>query len=270
MGRTASQRAQLESDLAAAIQSDQFVLHYQPRVQLRTGRVEAVEALVRWNHPQQGLVSPRLFIPLCEETGMIEVLGAAIIKKACAQAQRWHQEGLKIRVSINVSPRQFQSAELIDAIESVVGWEGFETSMVEFEITESVFVGDDTRVIERLEEINALGFHIAIDDFGTGYSNLANISRFPLNCIKIDKSFVDNLPESLPVVELIVTLANTIGATVVAEGAEHKTQVDELKRLSCDQVQGFYFSKPVAADRLPSIVQRLEDQYAVGEIALHS
>ena len=134
--------------------------------------------------------------------------------------------------------------------------------MVEFEITESVLVGDNPAVAERLDTIHALGFDIAVDDFGTGYSNLANITRFPLNCIKIDKSFVDKLPNSQPIVELIVTLANKIGATVVAEGAESAPQIDALKRLACDQVQGYFFSKPVAPDRLPATILGIEKRHS--------
>lgn len=260
MGRAASERADLENDLAHAIKTDQFVLHYQPRVNLKTGRVELVEALVRWCHPTRGMIAPDAFIPLCEETGLIEALGALIIVKACKQAREWQKDGLDIGVSINVSPRQFQSDELIETIEHVAQWDQFKTRWIEFEITETVLIGDDETITQRLNTMNALGFRIAVDDFGTGYSNLANISRFPLHCIKIDKCFVDQLPGSQPVVQLIVTLAQQTGSLIVAEGAERAEQVQLLKKLGCEQAQGYFFSKPVPVKELKQTIKQIEDQ----------
>ncbi|MEM6941625.1 MAG: EAL domain-containing protein [Pseudomonadota bacterium] len=258
MGRETSERTQLENDLADAIRSDQFILLYQPRINLASGLVESVEALVRWQHPVRGLIAPGAFIPLCEETGMIDALGEMIIRKACGQAGEWHAQGYEFSVSMNVSPRQFEDAALIDTIQSVTHLPGLRPEKIEFEITESLLVGDDAATTERLKTIQSLGFRIAADDFGTGYSNLANISRFPLQSIKIDKSFVDQLPDSKPIIQLIVTLAHQIGARIVAEGAETIEQVRLLKSLGCEQVQGFYFSRPVSAQELFGTISKLQ------------
>lgn len=258
MGRAASERAQLQIDLVEAVEKDQFELHFQPRINLTTGRVDAAEALVRWRHPTRGLVPPNAFIPLCEETGIIETLGSMIIMKACQHSQKWQEQGLDIDVSINVSPRQFDSAELLRTIEQVAQSDEFDSNKIEFEITESVLVGDSLSIVDRLNTIHNQGFRIAVDDFGTGYSNLANISRFPLHFIKIDKCFVDQLPSSKPIVQLIITTAHQIGAKVVAEGVEEKSQVQILTEMGCDQVQGFYFSKPVENDRLKNVIDSIE------------
>lgn len=260
MGRAATERVQIESDLAEAIKRDEFVLYYQPRVDISRGEVVSAEALVRWKHPTKGLLGPEHFIPICEETGMIEPLGELIIHKAGQQVSDWHKTGLDLGVSINVSPRQFQDKRLMESLIKISQLSHFPKGKVELEITETVLIGDVASIADRLNAIHELGFKIAIDDFGTGYSNLAYISSFPLNCIKIDKSFVDQLPHSLPIIELILTLAEQIGASVVAEGVESHVQLDLLNKSPCTEVQGFVFSKPVPACDIRSVVDEIEQR----------
>ena len=258
MGKEASDRAMLENDLAKAIKSDEFILHFQPRVDLETGGVVSAEALVRWAHPTRGMLAPNVFIKTCEENGMIDALGALIIEKAGHQACTWHKNERGLAMSVNISPRQFQSQDLMQSLTDLAQHPHFPHGKIELEITESVLIGNLSEIAARLAEITALGFKIAIDDFGTGYSNLAYISRFPLDCIKIDKSFVDQLPESRPIIDLIQTLANQIGATTVAEGVETKEQLDVLAACGCQQAQGFLFSKPVAERDLSAQTARIE------------
>ncbi|MEO0911753.1 MAG: EAL domain-containing protein [Pseudomonadota bacterium] len=254
MGRRASERLRLEREIKEGLQSGQFELYYQPRVDAASGRVVSVEALARWNHPTRGLISPGVFIPICEETGMIEDLGAVVLEMGCQQIGKWRKAGLDVSMSINISPRQFLDPRLMETITALSRAEDFPAGSVELEITETVLVGDLDMITNRLKEITSLGFRIAIDDFGTGYSNLAYISRFPLDCLKIDKSFVDQLPTSGPVIRLIQTLADQIGASTVAEGVETEQQAEHLKAAGCTELQGFYYSKPLpAGEVLPRI-----------------
>ncbi len=258
MNRAASNRAKLEVEIARAVEQDEFVLFYQPRVDITHGRVVSVEALVRWDHPTKGILPPGLFIPICEETGLIEKLGEMIIRKAGSQICAWHKEGLEIGVSINISPRQFQDNRLMESLKEIASLPHFPKGKVELEITENVLIGDVSLVAKRLNAIHELGFHVSIDDFGTGYSNLAYISSFPLNCIKIDKSFIDQLPNSKPIIDLILTLAEQIGATAVAEGVEYESQLAILRDSACQEVQGYIYSKPVHKDELIETIHEIE------------
>jgi diguanylate cyclase (GGDEF)-like protein len=254
LGAIDKERRLIETEIKRGIEENEFVLYYQPRVDLRSGKTVSVEALVRWMHPDQGLIMPDKFIPICEETGMIEDLGELVLKMGCRQALEWARNGVDIGVSINISPRQFLGNRLIDALKEFARTPDFPRRKVELEITENVLFGDHRQIAEKLQDIAELGYKIAIDDFGTGYSNLSYISRFPLNCIKIDKSFVSQLPESGPIIQLILTLAKQVGATAVAEGVETQAEYDWLFSEGCDQVQGYYFSRPVPLQDLqPSL-----------------
>lgn len=192
-------------------------------------------------HPERGLIFPDQIIPICEETGMIEELGNMILEKGCHQLIVWRDQGLDVGVSINVSPRQFLDAKFMQIIQRLSELPEFPVGKIELEITETVLAGDHEALAHRLELITQLGFRLSVDDFGTGYSNLAYISRFPLDCIKIDKSFVDELPETEPIIRLIQTMAEQIGASIVAEGVETQTQVERLLQLGCRQMQGYFF-----------------------------
>ncbi len=254
LGQAAEERRLIEIDIKRAIQDREFVLVYQPRIDLVTGAMVSAEALVRWNHPERGLISPGHFIPLCEETGMILDLGHQILTEACEQAIRWNKSGKHIDLSINISPRQFDDPRLMKSLKDFSARPGFPRGRVELEITEGVLIGDLSKIEARLKTISRMGFRIAIDDFGTGYSNLAYISRFPLNCLKIDRSFIQQLPKSGPIISLILTLARQIGAKTVAEGVEHQREVDWLISKGCDEAQGFHYFQPLTLDRFQELL----------------
>ncbi len=266
LGEAARQRDEIEIELKAAVENREFVLFFQPRVDLTLGRVVSVEALVRWQHPRRGLIYPDVFIPICEETGIIEDLGRLVLEEGCRQAFEWQKAGLDIDMSLNVSPRQFDDQRLMATLQKFAATPGFPTHKIELEITENVLIGDHERIARKLEQITELGYRIAIDDFGMGYSNLSYISRFPLECIKIDRSFISQLPHSGPVIRLILTLAQQIGAITVAEGVERAEEVEWLSSQACDQVQGYYFSRPKPLDQLMDVIQELNGH---GDIRVH-
>lgn len=258
MGTKAQARDLIEMQLTKSVKNRDFVLHYQPRVNLATGCVISVEGLVRWQHPDGGIVLPGEFISVCEETGLIEELGQLVIEMGCNQAIAWYQAGVDIELSLNISPRQFDDARLMDALRRFSAHPDFPHGKIELEITESVLIGDHGLIERKLEKIACMGYRIAIDDFGTGYSNLSYISRFPLNCLKIDQSFISQLPKTGPIIGLILTLAKQIGATVVAEGVETQEQFDWLCDKECDQVQGFLLSHPVPVEQIQGVIEELD------------
>lgn len=250
IGAEAIERSWLEVDVKQAIEHDAFTLFYQPRMDLATNSVVAAEALLRWFHPERGYIPPGKFIPVCEEIGVIDQIGMFVLKQACRQMSAWRRDGFEIDLSINVSPKQFQHEGFVPLFEETAAIADFPLSSLELEITETSLVGDDAEVSRRLHRINELGFRLALDDFGTGYSNIAHISRFPVDCIKLDRSFIRQLPSSGPLLRLILALAKQIGALTVAEGVETPEQLAWLREHGCDQVQGFLFSKAVPADEL--------------------
>ena len=260
IGASAIERNWLEAEITRAIQAEAFCLHYQPRIDLRTNKVVCVEALLRWNHPERGYISPGKFIPVCEDMGVIDQLGIQVFEAACRQLVDWHRSGFDVRLAINVSPKQFQHEDFIALCAQTAANPDVPIEKVELEITETSLVGDDEQVAKRICRINELGFKIALDDFGTGYSNLAHISRFAVDCIKIDTSFTAQLPESGPLIRLIFALAKQIDASIVAEGVETIEQLDWLNERGCDQVQGFLFSKAVAPEELKAVCQTIEQQ----------
>ncbi|MGH1479811.1 MAG: putative bifunctional diguanylate cyclase/phosphodiesterase [Geminicoccales bacterium] len=260
IGAEAIERSWLEVAIKQAIENDAFTLFYQPRIDLATNTVVAAEALLRWFHPERGYIPPDKFIPICEEIGVIDQIGMFVFRQACLQMSAWRRQGFEIDVSINVSPKQFQHEDFVPLFESTAAVADFPLSSLELEITETSLIGDDAEVSRRLRRINELGFRLALDDFGTGYSNLAHISRFPVDCIKLDLSFIQQLPSSGPLIRLILALANQIGATTVAEGVEEPEQLAWLRKHGCDQVQGFLFSKAVPADELTSTCLEISAQ----------
>lgn len=257
MGEDVKERITLETDLQHSIKNKDFKLHFQPRIDLQSGKVVSAEGLIRWQHPERGLVMPDNFIPICEETGMIEDLGRLVLELGSTQANKWHIDGLDIDVSLNISPRQFQDDALLRSLEELSRNSDFRCDKMELEITESVLIGDLDEIEKKLKIISQMGFRIAIDDFGTGYSNLSYISQFPLDCLKIDQSFINQLPRTGPIISLILTLAKQIGATVVAEGVETQEQLDWLIEHDCDQAQGYLLSRPVDIKDLEAIIGKL-------------
>jgi len=260
------ERLERTAELQRAVDERQFVLHYQPIVNLDGGQTIGVEALVRWNHPELGLLLPKDFIPIAEETGLVIPLGRWVLEKACAQAAQWQRnnKGARgLRVSVNISARHFQHKGLFDDVSRAVRAADLDPGSLVLEITESVLVQDSESVIAQMLELKMLGVAFAIDDFGTGYSSLSYLKRFPIDILKVDKSFVDDVGDSLEqgaLAEAIVQLGKTLHLETVAEGVEQSTQVDELRALGCQYGQGFYFAKPLRADEIEALLPRLSSR----------
>ena len=249
--RELRERMALEGGLRRAAERGELVLHYQPKVDLATHRVRGAEALVRWRHPELGLVQPSRFIPLAEETGLIMSLGEWVLRAACTQLRGWRDAGLELNVSVNVSARQFQQANLVERIVEVLDETGVDPGWFEIELTESSVMEDAERAIASLRKLKEHGVRVAIDDFGTGYSSLSYLKRLPLDVLKIDQSFVQGVTgdhDSAAIVKAIIGLARSLGIEVIAEGVELQGDVDFLSAWGCNQAQGFYFGRPVPSD----------------------
>lgn len=249
----ALERLQLETDLRRAIKSDEFEIYYQPIVDLNTGCTASLEALVRWNHPNLGLLSPDRFIPLAEETGLIVPLGERILAAACEEAQSFRELTPKLtdlRVSVNLSSKQFSQKALVRRVEEILKETGLPAGNLILEVTESVLSQNEQGATDTLKELRSKGISISLDDFGTGYSSLSRLYRFPISTLKIDRSFVSRMNsgnEGREVVQLILTLAKNLSMKVVAEGLEDEQQLQMLKEMACDYGQGYYYSKPMNA-----------------------
>jgi diguanylate cyclase (GGDEF)-like protein/PAS domain S-box-containing protein len=259
MNARALERLRLEADLRTALDQRQFVLHYQPQVSLDSGAIVGMEALLRWNHPELGMVAPDRFIALAEETGLIVPIGAWVLREACAQTRAWRDAGLPLlRVAVNISPRQFAQQDLVQSIAAVLADTGLEAHCLELELTESVVMADVERAVATLDELKGLGVKLSIDDFGTGYSSLSYLKRFPIDVLKIDRSFVRDItddPDDAAIAVLIIDLAHSLGLQVIAEGVETAAQLDFLRAHHCDQMQGYYFSRPQPAEQFIELVR---------------
>ena len=252
MQQQAVERLSLEQDLARALESGQFSLHYQPQVDAGSGRIVSAEALLRWEHPQRGMVSPVQFIPVAEETGLIVPLGEWVVLTACRQMAEWRQAGLPVvPVAVNLSAHNFRSDSLLTSIAHALESTGLPSSYLHVELTESAVMQEPEAAMKTLGALKAIGLKLSIDDFGTGYSSLSTLKQFPIDLLKIDRSFVRDLPEdgsSASIVEAILALANALGLGVVAEGVETAAQRDFLCSRRCGLMQGYLFSKPLPAD----------------------
>jgi diguanylate cyclase (GGDEF)-like protein len=248
-------RRELERDLREAVAQEQFEVFYQPLMQGSSG-VNGFEALVRWRHPERGLVSPNDFIPLAEEVGLIPVIGRWVLQRACADAAQWPAQ---LKVAVNLSPSQFRG-NLVGEVEAALATSGLSPSLLELEITESIMLADEEQVLATLHRLRALGVRIAMDDFGTGYSSLGYLRRFPFDKIKIDQSFVRNMTDRedcLAIVRAVIGLGRSLGMSVNAEGVETRDQLDALMGEGCLEVQGYYFSKPKPAGEVQEMLRRL-------------
>jgi diguanylate cyclase len=261
MRARAVERLEIEHALHRAIERSELQVHYQPMVDLGSERVTAVEALVRWEHPQRGLLSPAHFIPLAEETGQIVELGEWVLREACMQHRRWREatndDKDPLRMSVNLSSRQVTGGDLVPSVISALEDTGMDAANLCLEITESMVVEDTEMAIEALDALRAQGVRVAVDDFGTGYASLSLLKRIPSDVIKIDRSFVAGMgtdPQDRPIVRAVVSLADALGLPVVAEGVETSEQVAELRNVGCRYVQGFYFARPMPADRMGGIL----------------
>jgi diguanylate cyclase (GGDEF)-like protein/PAS domain S-box-containing protein len=245
----AMERLAMENSLRHALQRNELVVHYQPQVDLYNGRIIGMEALVRWQHPEIGLISPNAFIPLAEETGLIIPIGEWVLRTACAQLKRWMDAGLpKIRVGVNLSSRQFNQNNLDEVVAAALRDTGLPPDCLELELTERMIMQDAESTITILHKLRALGVQFSIDDFGTGYSSLSYLKRFPIDRIKIDQSFVREItsnPEDAAVSQAIISLSHSLNLKTVAEGVETAEQQEFLRTLQCDEIQGFHFSRPV-------------------------
>jgi EAL domain-containing protein (putative c-di-GMP-specific phosphodiesterase class I) len=249
----------LENDLRKAVQLEQFELFYQPRISSSTGKIVAVEALLRWNHPEMGMVSPADFVPLLEETGLMVSVGQWVLHKACEQRRAWIEAGIPhVDISINFSAQQFMQKDLVDMITNCLATFELDAHWLEIEITESSLMQSAESIIEVLDQIKGMGIKIAIDDFGTGYSSLAYLRKFQIDILKIDQSFIRNLQDSRDnemITTAIIHLAKSLNMTIVAEGVELEVQKEFLCRRDCDQMQGYLFSRPLSVRDFESFVQ---------------
>ena len=257
-GRPAEARLNLELELRNAIDQGQLVLHYQPRVDVVTGRPLGMEALVRWQHPERGLLAPAHFIDIAEETGLIVTMGAWVLRHAGETLARLEQSGATgLTMSVNVSARQFKNPRLIDEVAEMIAIAGCAPQQVELELTESAVMDQPEAAEATMRELKALGVRLAMDDFGTGYSSLAALKRFPVDCVKIDRSFVDDIPADAGDVALtraIIAMGHSLGLHVVAEGVERRDQLDFLRREGCDEYQGYFFARPMHEAALTALL----------------
>jgi diguanylate cyclase (GGDEF)-like protein len=254
-------RARRERELRTALDEGQFLIHYQPRIETATGRMSSVEALVRWRHPSEGLLGPEEFIPLAEETGLIVSIGAHVLEGACAQVAAWSRSGGgMVPVSVNVSARQFNEIDICGLLGDAIARHGLKPNDIEIELTESTVLKDMAKTAERLEAVHALGIPVLVDDFGTGYSSLAMLQELEFDVLKVDKSFTQRLGTDMQAEVLftaIITMAHALGMKVVAEGVERREQLDILRRLRCDELQGYLISRPTAADVVQGHIGRV-------------
>lgn len=248
----------LENSLRRALERNEFEVYYQPKVDVHTQQIVGAEALLRWRHPEMGLVSPVRFIPLAEETGLILQIGAWALRDVCRQARAWQNAGLPlISVAVNLSARQFHDVELPDIIANALATSGLTPNFLELEITESMIMQGRDQATQILQRFRDLGTHVSIDDFGTGYSSLSYLKRFPIDALKIDRSFVNDLPhdtDDAAITQAIIAMAHSLKLQVVAEGVETVEQLEFLRELGCDQIQGYLFSKPVPAEAFAALL----------------
>ncbi len=244
----------IKENLRYALSRKELSIYYQPRIEIATGNLVAVEALLRWHTPEFGFVSPSEFIPIAEETNLIASIGEWVLYNACLQNKRWQQEGIApIRMSVNLSPCQFKQTNLIEMVDRTLRDTNLDVAYLELEITESLLVEDIEKAISTLQQLQQKGISIALDDFGTGYSSLSYLQKLPINTLKIDRSFVTNIasnPSDAAISKAIVSLARSLKLNITAEGVETQEQLTYLQNQGCDEVQGYYFSRPLSSDRL--------------------
>ena len=259
INKLSKKRLSMEAALRRAVENNEFVLHYQPKIDVPTGRVKGCEALIRWNSPEMGMVPPFNFISIAEESGLIVPIGAWVIEEACRQQVAWREQGLgDLIVAVNVAGPQFKKNNLQQVISSAVDASGINPHYLQLEITEGMMMGDEDSLIKKLNDIKACGPSFSIDDFGTGYSSLSYIKRFPIDELKIDRSFITGVPtakDDSAIVTAIIAMSHSLGLSVVAEGVEEANQLEFLRGLECDVIQGFYFSKPLPAQEFTDFVK---------------
>lgn len=260
MNARAFEQLTLEHNLRKALQKDQFLVYYQPQVDMRTQKIIGAEALVRWQHPELGMISPAQFIPIAEETGLILSLGEWVLRTACQQAKKWYDQlGATFSISVNLSSKQFQQQNFVSTVNRVLKDIKLPPELLELEITESMGMKNPELTLKILNELKSMGINIAIDDFGTGYSSLSYLKRFPIDTLKIDRSFVSDImtdSNDAAIVVAVIALAHSLKLKVIAEGVETAQQADYLLKHRCEQIQGFLFSPPVPAHDFEKIIRK--------------
>jgi EAL domain-containing protein (putative c-di-GMP-specific phosphodiesterase class I) len=266
MQSAAVDRLALKSDLDSALADSQFFLLYQPIFDLDSVAIHGVEALIRWQHPTKGVISPDDFIPVLEDTGMIVEVGRWVLQEACAQAASWQRMGYATTMSVNVSMRQLEADTLVDYVQEALTQSGLDPRSLVIEVTESTLMKDANATVSRLKRLKEIGVMIAIDDFGTGYSSMAYLRQFPVDVLKIDRSFVaemDGTPDSAALIHTLVELGRTLGLVTLAEGIEDDSQLQGLRKELCDRGQGFIFSRPVDPDAIQALLDQGTPQTVV-------
>jgi diguanylate cyclase (GGDEF)-like protein len=270
MGTVTHERVKLESELHEALHASQFELHYQPKVDTATGRINSAEALIRWRHPQRGLLLPAEFIPVADECGLLDAIGEWVLREACRQGSIWQQRGPRaLRVAVNLAPSQFRLVDLAGQIRRALDASGLDPALLEIELTETAVMSDAEESVHILEAISRMGVLVSVDDFGTGYSSMSYMRRFPIDKLKIDRCFVEQMtarPEDASIVRAIISLAHSLRLKVIAEGVETPEQLQMLADLGCDQYQGFYFSAALHPAKFEELVREeplLSEQDAV-------
>jgi len=262
LGKKAHRRLELESNLRRALENDELVVYYQPKINLITDEPNGMEALVRWNHPEQGIISPDEFIPIAEETGLIIQLGQQVIEKSCRQFKQWQNENMPvINISINVSARQFKEQDLVTLLQNTLQKNQLDATHIELELTESTLLKNEDQAESILNQLHNMGIKISIDDFGTGYASLAYLKRLPIDVLKIDKSFIDGIlhdPDDIAIINAIYGLAKGFELQLVAEGIETQEQLEKVRELGVDYGQGYLWSPPLPASKYPDFLASLK------------
>lgn len=265
MNKESKNRLEIETKLRSALENDEFELHFQPKFDIKTEDMTGVEALIRWNHPELGMVPPLDFIPLAEETGLIIPIGEWVIKKSCEYLQQWKTQGFEpFRVAVNLSPTQFNNNEIVDFILDTLIEYNIKPKEFEVEITEGLLMEDTETTINLLNKLKAWGLHISIDDFGTGYCSLGYLKKFPIDTLKIDRSFVKDImtePDDAAIAEAIIGLGHSLNLSVTAEGVEDEDQLKFLRQHGCHEGQGYFYSKPLDADSLAEFMEKSQPKY---------
>lgn len=260
MARWTSQRRQLERSLQQAIANNELMVYYQPRIATHGRKISGMEALARWKHPTLGMVPPAQFIPIAEETGLIIQIGDWVLRRACQQCKAWLDAGLPpVRMGVNVSATQFRNPKWSETVLNILRETGLPSDHLELELTESILMEDPKGAIQTLQKLKKAGIHLSIDDFGTGYSSLSYLKRFPVDALKIDQSFIRQVtsnPEDAAITTAIIVLGHSLNLTVIAEGVETKSQLEFLEILNCDEIQGFLFGRPTAAEQAEAVLRQ--------------
>jgi len=248
LNHLSQERLALEAGLRHALERGEIEVHYQPKIDFGTGRVTGVEALIRWRHPTLGLLMPDRFIALAEEIGEIIPIGYWTLRRVCERARRWHEQGMHLSMAVNLSASQFHQSELVAELGAILKSTGMAPQALELEITESMVMKDPERAVTIMEALRRMGVRLSIDDFGTGHSSLGYLKRFPINQLKVDRTFVRDLPhnnDDIAITRAVIAMAHSLKMSVVAEGVEHQQQFDLLRAEGCDEFQGFYCRPPL-------------------------